>query len=163
CASDKGPPSGGGETPPPEDDGTVFPQGLASGDPRSDSVILWTRVEPTGNAAKDVKVSYEVAKDKDLKTVVAPGGVTASADAGHTVHLKVTKLEPRTTYYYRFTAEGVRTELGRTKTAPAEDDDAPVTFAFACCQDFVGRYYYAWKTLADDDAVDFVLHLGDYI
>src|SRR5260221_8633734 len=127
CASDKGGGSGnggdGGPSVPPEDDGTVFPQGLASGDPTPDSVILWTRVEPSGDATRDIKVGYQVATDNAFESVVASGEVTAEAAVDHTVRLKVTKLHPLTTYYYRFTAQGVRTELGRTKTAPDIDQD----------------------------------------
>ncbi|HVU01319.1 MAG TPA: alkaline phosphatase D family protein [Polyangiaceae bacterium] len=161
-------------TPAPEKESTdpadvlrVFPQGLASGDPRPDSVILWTRVAPEGAdggaGVADVSVKYEVASDEDFKTLVAEGELTATLATDHTLRIKVTKLEPYTTYYYRFHALGVQGDTGRTKTAPKDDADVPVRFAFATCQDFAGRYYHAWKTLTEQDAVDFVVYLGDYV
>jgi phosphodiesterase/alkaline phosphatase D-like protein len=52
---------------------------------------------------------------------------------------------------------------GRTRTGPAEDDDVPVRIAVASCQDYIGRYYHAWRALLDEPEVDFVLFLGDYI
>nr|MDQ2879390.1 PhoD-like phosphatase N-terminal domain-containing protein [Pseudomonadota bacterium] len=38
-----------------------FPQGVASGDPRPDSVILWTRREPRGGETA-ARVTLEVAE-----------------------------------------------------------------------------------------------------
>jgi alkaline phosphatase D len=167
CSSD-GPNEGdaGTESSPPADVLRVFPQGLASGDPTSESVILWTRVETNdghGGAAGDVSVGYEISTDRAFKSTVAKGELSAAASADHTIRIKVTKLSAFTTYYYRFKARGVTSDTGRTKTAPKDDADVPVRFAFAACQDFAGRYYHAWKALADDDAVDFVIYLGDYI
>ena len=139
----------------------VYPQGLASGDPRPDSVMLWTRVEP--EAAADERVRYEVATDEAFANVVAGGDLTAAAANDHSVRLKVTGLSPFTQYYYRFEARGVVSVVGQTKTAPAPDADQPVRFAFASCQDYNGRYYHAWAALAAEPAVDFVVFLGDYI
>jgi alkaline phosphatase D len=71
---------------------------------------------------------------------------------------------PGTRYFYRFSVAGTTTQVGRTKTAPLPDADVPVTFATASCQDFIGRYYHAWRALLDEKVdVDFVLFLGDYI
>ncbi len=137
----------------------VFPQGVASGDPKPDSVVLWTRAELPGPATVD----YEVATDEAFANVVARGSLDTDDDVDHTVRLKVTELDPGTTYYYRFRADGVVTDWGRTRTAPAPDADVEVTLAFASCQDYNGRYYHAWRALADRDDVDFVVFLGDWI
>ncbi len=137
----------------------VFPQGVASGDPKPNSVILWTRVELSG----DAPVDYEIATDQAFTDPIIVGSLTSSDDADHTLRVKPTELEPGTTYYYRFRADGVTTEWGRTRTAPTADDAAEVTFAFASCQDFNGRYYHAWHALVERDDVDFVMFLGDYI
>lgn len=144
------------------DPAEVYPQGLASGDPRPDSVMLWTRIEPA-DAAADVAVQYEVSTEESFATVVASGEVTASALADHTVRLKVTGLDAFTPYFYRFSARDTVSLVGRTKTAPAPDADQPIRFAFASCQDYNGRYYHAWAALAAEPAVDFVVFLGDYI
>jgi alkaline phosphatase D len=144
----------------------AFPQGVASGDPKPGSVILWTRFDPAGAGAPaaPVKVRYVVALDEALSGVVAEGTVETSAERDFTVHLRVEGLNAGTTYFYRFDVAGVTTQVGRTRTAPAPDADRPVTFAFASCQDFIGRYYHAWQALLDEDQdLDFVLFLGDYI
>ncbi|HEY6562260.1 MAG TPA: alkaline phosphatase D family protein [Polyangiaceae bacterium] len=140
----------------------VFPQGVASGDPSPNSVLLWTRVQPA--TAGDVSVHFEVATDLEFAHKVAEGDANAFVDADNTLRLKVENLKPFTGYYFRFTADGAQSDIGRTKTAPAADRDVPVKFAFASCQDYVGRYYHAWRALVEEAPdVDFVLHLGDYI
>ena len=153
--------AGGGGGSSPEDVDRVFPQGLASGDPRPDSVVLWTRVESTDAT---VRVAYEVSLDESFSRVIADGEVETGTDRDGTVKIKPVGLDPFTTYYYRFTALGVTSMTGRTKTAPAPGDDVPVRFAFASCQDFVGRYYHSWQAFAEQGGeVDFVVHLGDYV
>jgi alkaline phosphatase D len=150
----------------PKDAAKVFPQGLMSGDPRPDSIVLWTRVEPTaknGKATATLKVGWEIATDDGFEKLVTHGSINATSDTDHTIRLKVTDLAPGKVYYYRFTALDVHSMTGRTKTAPKDDADVPVRFAFAACQDFVGRFYHSWKALAAEDAVDFVVFLGDYI
>lgn len=160
---DDGDPAGGDDmgVPGPDVD-AVYPQGLASGDPRPDSVMLWTRIEVADAAAAE-PVRYEVSTDEAFAELVAGGEVMARADDDHTVRIKVTGLSPYTQYYYRFEARGTVSLVGHTKTAPAPDADQPVRFAFASCQDYNGRYYHAWAALAAEPAVDFVVFLGDYI
>lgn len=141
----------------------VYPQGVASGDPKPNSVIVWTRIETTDQS---VNVSYEIAEDQAFTKVVARGDYAADASSDHTVKLKVENLTPATKYYYRFTALDVHSVTGETKTAPEAGSDVPVRFAFATCQDFVGRQYHSWRALLEETqnaSVDFVVYLGDYI
>lgn len=161
-----------GETPPPgtsgiEDSDRVFPQGLASGDPRTDRVVLWTRVDPAGagrGGGDDIEVEFLVARDEALGDVVARGRLVAAASADHTIRLVPTGLAAGTRYFYRFSVGGTTTQVGRTRTAPAPDADVPVVFAMASCQDFIGRYYHAYRALLEEQVeIDFVLFLGDYV
>lgn len=140
--------------------GARFPLGVASGDPGPHSVVLWTRV---GGVAGDVEVTWEVGRDPELRSVVARGTCAARADRDHTTRAFAVGLEPASTYWYRFRAGRSVSPLGRTRTAPAPGQDVAVRFAVACCQDFVGRYYHAWRLLARAGRLDFVLFLGDYI
>lgn len=146
----------------PEDVARVFPHGVASGDPTSESVVLWTRVE---GATSSDRVSYEIALDEAFTQVVARGETSTDADRDHTVKIKPVGLSPWTTYWYRFVGLGVASPVGRTKTAPEPGQDVPVRFAFASCQDFVGRWYHSWRALVErhEDDLDFVVHLGDYV
>jgi alkaline phosphatase D len=141
------------------DDGgdSMFPQGVASGDPTETSVLLWTRVELTR------RVQYEVAADEGFERLVATGQADADPERDHTVRLDIDGLAAGTTYWYRFVADGVTSPVGRTRTSPVADADATVRIALASCQDYGGRWFHAWRVLAERDDVDLVLFIGDYI
>jgi len=151
-----------------DDSNKTFQQGVASGDPKPDRVVLWTRIEPTaiGKAAtEDIALEYVIAKDPELTDIVARGSLTALASADHTVRLVPTGLSSGTTFHYRFNLPGgITTQVGRTKTAPDPTADVPVKFAMAACQDAIGRYYHSWRAFLDEKVdVDFIMYLGDYI
>ncbi|KFE67579.1 alkaline phosphatase D family protein [Hyalangium minutum] len=145
-----------------------FPQSVASGDPRPDSVVLWTRAVDEEHGG-DVTLSLEVSTEESFGTLIAnPKGLQAQVAHDNALKVKVTNLSPRTTYYYRFVYEhdGERfvSPVGRTKTAPAPGDAVPVKFVVGNCQDYVGRYYNAWQRLLQLNAdVDAIIFLGDYI
>lgn len=151
----------------PEASDTFFPQGLASGDPRPDRVILWTRIDPKGAGKSEtdaIDVGFVIAEDEALETIVAQGTVTAQPDDDHTVRVVPTGLQPGRHYYYRFESGGTTTRVGRTKTAPTDSANVGVKFAFCSCQDYIGRYWHSWKALlAENVEFDFILWLGDYI
>ncbi|HYQ18549.1 MAG TPA: alkaline phosphatase D family protein, partial [Polyangiaceae bacterium] len=147
-----------------------FPQSVASGDPRPDSVALWVRGLDPSRPTQDAQLGLILALDAELTQQLGLSAdaqaMISAADADHCLLVRVGGLEPATTYYYRFTCTSVDgvaySRVGRTRTAPAEDSEAPVKFAVVCCQDFVGKYFHAARHVAEQD-VDFVLHLGDYI
>ncbi|WP_257461712.1 alkaline phosphatase D family protein [Archangium lipolyticum] len=158
------------EKEPPVDDGRAyFPQSVASGDPRAGSVVLWTRAVDSGRPDADVALTLEVATDEGFRNrVLELDGLRATAAHGHALKVKVTNLQPRTHYYYRFILEKedqrLGSPVGRTRTAPAPDAGVPVRFAVANCQDFRGRYYNSWQRLLQlDEDLDFILFVGDYI
>lgn len=97
-----------------------FTHGIASGDPYSDSVILWTRISPTADddtsnvtvsgyvplynhdtqqyvsvSKAPVCVDYTVAGDEALKNVVDSGTVYTSSDVDYTVKVKSWKTPRR--------------------------------------------------------------------
>jgi len=146
-----------------------FPQGVASGDPDAESVILWTRVIAVSEATDPIGLVVEVATDADFTSVVVSQEVTAATDSDFTVRVVVDGLAANTIYFYRFTA-GVDTISGRTRTAPAADADVPVRLAWVSCQDYQAGAYAAYRQMiADDEAaaadaqLHFVLFLGDFI
>src|SRR4051812_35964295 len=64
----------------------IFRHGVASGDPLTDRVILWTRVTPpAGEDAKPVDVRWLVATDPALTRVVRKGTARTSAERDFTV------------------------------------------------------------------------------
>lgn len=151
-----------------EESNKVFPQGVASGDPRPDRVVLWTRAEPAAAgvaASADIPLEYVIARDPELTQILARGTLTALASADHTVRLVPTGLPAGATLHYRFELPGgTTTQVGRSRTAPDPTADVPVKFVMAACQDFIGRYWHSWRAFLEEKVdVDFVLYLGDYI
>lgn len=147
----------------------LFPQGLASGDPRESSVVLWTRAVRATGGTEAVDLTLEVASDAAFTTIVAMQSVSAMAAVDHTVRVIVTGLAADTIYYYRF-KNGADSISGRTRTAPAADADVPVRLAWASCQDYGAGHYGAYRVMIDEDMarpeadqIRFVLHLGDFI
>ncbi|HSL18382.1 MAG TPA: alkaline phosphatase D family protein [Methylomirabilota bacterium] len=146
-----------------------FPWSVASGDPRPNSVVVWTRLEVTQPWEPD-GLYLQVATDQAFSNIVESLNVWAYEEDGYAVKVRVEGLEPYTTYYYRFlhdepTGDLVYSAVGRTKTAPTPDMNVEPTFAVVYCQDYIGRHYNAFaKLLRDhDEDIDFVVHLGDYI
>ncbi len=145
----------------------IFPQGIASGDPQADMVILWTRAETADGGP--VSLVAQMSKTADFAKVIVEKPVAAGDASDHTIRLIVHGLDPYTVYYYRFlTPDGKSVSpIGRTLTAPAAGDPRAVNFAFLCCQNFEEGFYGAFRRLVREDEakqeIDFVLHLGDFI
>ena len=138
-----------------------FALGVASGQPRADGMVLWTRL--TGaDLGERVGVRWEVAADERFTRIVASGEEDAEAAWAHSVHAEPTGLAPDRWYWYRFSALGDRSAVGRTRTAPAADAAAGLNFAIASCQRYDVGHYAAWRRMAEVDLV-VVMFLGDYI
>src|SRR5919107_647194 len=98
-----------------------YPEGVASGDPDSSSVILWTR-RPFETGTREL-VTVEIAEDPQFRRVVAHASAPVSAASDWTTRVLVGGLKPARTYWYRFTdQEGNGSRIGRTMTAPAPND-----------------------------------------
>jgi len=161
------------DAPTPEAVGTyTFPQGVASGDPRASSVVLWTRVELGAGGSPlygAITFRVQVSAEANFHKLVVDLPVVAAAPADHTVRVLVTELAPATTYYYRFVA-GQDVITGRTRTAAAADADVQVNLAWVSCQDYSAGSYGAYRQMLVDDAarpdadkIHAVVHLGDMI
>jgi alkaline phosphatase D len=140
---------------------SVFQHGVASGDPLSDRVILWTRVTPP-EPIESVTVSYVVATDPGLKNVVKTGSTKTYPGRDFTVKVDRTGLKPGTTYYYRFSALDQSSPIGRTKTLPV-GSVASLRFAVVSCSNHAYGYFNVYARLAERADLDLVMHLGDYI
>ena len=147
----------------------VYPEGVASGDPDSSSVILWTR-RPYAEGKRHV-LTVEVAEDDAFRRVVAQAKAPVSASADWTARVLVGGLKPSRIYWYRFTdADGNGSRIGRTITAPTANDPRPVNFAFVSCQDVNEGKLNAYRRMIFEDErakpadqLGFILHLGDFI
>ena len=144
-----------------------FVLGVASGRPRADSVVLWTRVllgEEDRLAGTDaLRVSVEVFADVTLKRRVYKTDVATDATRAHSVHVHVQRLQPSTDYWYRFSQGDATSTVGHTRTAPALSADVQtLRIALASCQHYEQGQYIAHEEIAKQQ-LDFVLFMGDYI
>jgi alkaline phosphatase D len=147
----------------------LFPEGVASGDPAPDSVLLWTR-RPFDKGERQI-LTVEVAEDEGFRRVVARARAPVSLASDWTTRVLVGGLKPARVYWYRFTdADGNGSRIGRTITAPRPNDARIVNFAFVSCQDVNEGKLNAYRRMIFEDErarteeqLGFVLHLGDFI
>ncbi|MEY2485637.1 MAG: alkaline phosphatase [Verrucomicrobiota bacterium] len=146
----------------------LFPEGVASGDPDSNSVLFWTRYS---GSAKRARLTLEVAEDELFERVTASAPVTVSPAADWTCRVLVGGLKSSRVYWYRFSdGDGNGSRIGRTITAPDDDDPRDVRFAVVSCQNANQGAQNAYRRMIfedlrapADEQLDFVLHLGDFI
>jgi alkaline phosphatase D len=140
---------------------TVFRHGVASGDPLSTRVVIWTRVSPIVN--EDViPVEWTVALDPGFSRIYQRGLTYTNVAFDYTVKVDVARLNPDTTYYYQFTVRGVSSPIGRARTLPV-GDISRARFAVASCSNFAFGFFNGYRLIANRADLNFVLHLGDYI
>jgi alkaline phosphatase D len=146
-----------------------FAEGVASGDPDAESLIVWTRVSV--DEPGDIPLLVEVAEDSAFTRVVATAHTVARASSDRTCRVLVGNLRPARTYWYRFTMkDGAGSRVGRTRTAPLPNATRPVNFVFVSCQDICEGSQHAYRRMIAEDEraapgsdLDFVLHLGDFV
>ena len=152
-------------------DGTVDPlkHSIASGDPTSSSVILWTRVtqmdEDGQLIAGDVPVLWSVYSDPERTQRVSTGQTMALAANDYCVKVDAQGLNPYTAYYYQFSALGFDSPVGRAQTLPDWDADTDnrLRIAVVSCSNYPHGYFHVYKEIADRNDIDLIVHLGDYI
>jgi alkaline phosphatase D len=149
---------GGGR--PPDGSSSVFKHGIASGDPLSDRVIIWTRV--TAPAPGTINVDWEVASDEGFGIIIARGTASTGPERDYTVKVDVTGLQAASTYFYRFAMGNDNSPVGRTKTLPV-GGVSQAKLAVVSCSNFPSGYFNVYAEIAKRTDIDVVLHVGDYI
>ncbi|RPA75073.1 hypothetical protein BJ508DRAFT_418309 [Ascobolus immersus RN42] len=161
-----------------------FTHGVASGDPYADSAIIWTRALPKGvkdwahkytetDRTDPVCVRWEVSTSEmefSEGNIVSEGETSTSGRVDFTVKVEATGLESYRYYWYRFTGCDRRkgkdiSPVGRFKTLPKEDDEEVESAAIAVvsCSNYAEGLFKGYSNIAKRDAVDWIVHLGDYI
>jgi alkaline phosphatase D len=136
-----------------------FTHNVASGEPATDSVLLWTRFVGDGDSAH---VKVEVADTPNFTRIVSGGEMITGPWRDWTAKITVDGLSPGKTYYYRFIGEdGGKSPTGRTKTLPSGGVEQFKIGIFSCSNLPVGEFNAYGHAAARDD-IDMMLHLGDY-
>lgn len=169
----------------------AFPYGVASGDPTAASVILWTAVAPrdTDVAAIPVSLEYVVSplrlasetawtdlfatqpvrrlgafmalKERDWTIKIDLGDVDLYRDIRF-AEGSMAALPAASFIYYRFRAGDQVSRTGRARTQPAGRTEL-ARFAVASCSNLPEGFFSVYDLISQDDALDFVVHLGDYL
>lgn len=139
-----------------------FQHGVASGDPRADGAVIWTRVTPSDPSARAIRVDWSVWRDGDASAAVAGGTVETGPERDFTVKIPVTGLQPGVEYRYAFSSGEVRSDQGRVRTLPVGANPETV-LAVVSCQLYPGGLFNAYDAISKLDRLDAVVHLGDYI
>jgi phosphodiesterase/alkaline phosphatase D-like protein len=149
-----------------KNDGVVkagaFAHGVASGDPFTESVVLWTRL--TADLDGDIEVVWDVASDPDFNSIVATGSTSAQASRDYCVKVIAEKLKAGQEYFYRFRAGKAVSQIGRTRTLPKGRTDQ-LRFAVVSCANWQHGYFNTYDAIAkraETQPYDALIHLGDY-
>jgi len=133
-----------------------FTHGVASGEPRQRSVMLWTRYVPGG------RVHWQVSRSEDFRRIVAEGDASAEAERDHCVKAVATGLQPDRWYYYRFRdGRGGVSPTGRTRTLP-EGRTQRFNLGIFSCANLAFGFFNAYGHAAARNDIDLLVHLGDY-
>lgn len=135
-----------------------FYHGVASGDPLTDAVIIWTRIHAESD---NITVTWQVAEDENFNSVVIAGENIAKPASDYTIKVDVKGLQPGKQYFYRFKSGDNYSPVGRTRTLPSGATEE-VKFAVVSCSNWEFGYFNAYKQIAEKE-LDAVIHLGDYI
>jgi alkaline phosphatase D len=147
-----------------------FTLGVASGDPGSDGFVIWTRLAPDplaldglGGLRDPALVRWEVGEDEAMTRIAARGEQATDPRSAHAVHVEISGLQPNRPYWYRFTALGAQSAIGRARTTPLPDQGLDrLRLTVASCAHYEVGYYSAYRHMAAE-AADLTLFLGDYI
>ncbi|SDO30330.1 alkaline phosphatase D [Rhodoferax sp. OV413] len=138
-----------------------FKYGVASGDPLSTSVILWTHAKIAGSTSS-VGLTWQIASDRSFSTLLQSGRLQASEATSFTAKVDVTGLVAGSSYFYRFIDDaGVASAVGTTRTLPASNATSVKLAVFSCALYSEG-YFNTYDAAAKSDA-QYAIHLGDYI
>ena len=142
--------------------GGRFAAGVASGQPTTAGVTLWTRVS---DLERTSRLQVEISPDADFRRVLYRRDVVADANRGFAVHHRAEHpvLRPGEPYHYRFFTCDTDSRVGRFRLSRPADSREPVRVGFFSCQKYHAGYYTALAALAAEPDLDLVVSLGDYI
>jgi alkaline phosphatase D len=105
-----------------------FQYGVTSSEATQSSIVLWTRAPATG------KVVAEVSPDRRFRKVTHKSQA-ASKSHDNTVRIKVGRLKPSSTYFYRFRQGTSVSPTGSFITAPKASSTKAFSFSYSGDED----------------------------
>ncbi|WP_416444326.1 alkaline phosphatase D family protein [Leeuwenhoekiella sp. A16] len=136
-----------------------FEQGVASFDPSSSQIIIWTRYNTEADMASIV---WQLSLDQDFTNVLRSGEVAIDASSDYTLAVEVQNLDADQKLFYRFinVADATVSDVGETITLPI--NASRVKMAVCSCSNYPAGLFNVYQVMANSDA-DIIVHLGDYI
>jgi len=133
-----------------------FNYGVASFDPSSSGVIIWSRFN-TAN----VEIIWEVSTQSDFNNILRTGKITTEDSRDNTLAIELTELDADQKLYYRFisTTDNSISVVGETITLPTDATQAKL--AVCSCSNYQAGLFNVYDAMANSDA-DIIVHLGDY-
>jgi alkaline phosphatase D len=151
-----------------------FYHGVASGDPLSNAVIVWTRYTPV-NANDEVTVELRMAPvdgnvpedsllDPDVNPNLKRANILVKAEHDWIAKIDVMNLPSNTKFVFGFVEGDHVSDVGTTRTAPAVDESVDeMTYAVFSCAHFGNGYFHAYDVASTITDLDFWIHVGDYL
>jgi phosphodiesterase/alkaline phosphatase D-like protein len=146
-----------------------FDLGVGAFEIGQDRAILWTHVVPSDPEIQSIAFRLEVARDAGFSEIVRKQSVHARAKDDFTTRALVTGLSPASQYHYRFVAPVTEqmSPAGSFRTAPSEDDGAPVRFVVSGDSNLgytapLGLDFHVLSAAAAENP-DFFVFFGDTI
>jgi alkaline phosphatase D len=140
---------------------TGFTHSVASGEPASDSMLLWTRYVPADG--KPVHLTVELSDAAQFGKIAASGVAITGPWRDWTSKITVAGLKPGKSYYFRFIApDGSISPIGRTKTLPEGPQAKSFKAAIFSCSNMPFGYFNAYAHAVARGDLDLAIHLGDY-
>jgi alkaline phosphatase D len=136
-----------------------FTHGVASGEPRQRSVMLWTRHVPISGDSS--RLGWEIAEAGSPRRIVASGDVEATPERDWCVKVVAQGLKPGRSYAYRFLNLQGAAASGQTRTLP-EGRTPRFTLGIFSCANLAFGHFNAYAHAAERRDLDLLVHLGDY-
>ncbi len=138
-----------------------FRYGVASGDPKPNAIILWTKITPN-TTDSIIYGSYQLSTNRSFKENTKQIPFATNSSKNYCVKVDASNLTPNTWYYYRFIYKNDTSIIGRTKTAP-NTNQKQVNFAVVSCSNYEHGYFNVYESITKANNVEAIIHLGDYI
>eukprot|EP01043_Picozoa_sp_COSAG02_P052898 COSAG02_NODE_5769_length_4052_cov_13.591665_3_plen_637_part_00 len=141
-----------------------FEHGVASGDPLSDRIILWTRITPQQQQqhGQQVDVRWELSRTQEFGIIDMSGIVHTDAEHDWTVKHDAADLQHSTPYWFRFMVNDHASPVGTFKLPPPEGHQlSSLQYAVFSCANWRFGYFNGYEDAAQR-GLDFWIHLGDF-